>query len=146
MTNNATRGKFVRPCKHRDDRKSGYDQYDEYGHGVLGNGQPVEGHVRYLQQHPCYDAIGHERTKDAAVAKLLYQVANAILHRHGTPLPGSLSSLVIMPQMALLFSSFETIPQLRHDVIGTPCRLDSVHLRLHRCRAYNGVVSPRTDQ
>ena len=87
MANDATRREFVRPREDHHYRKTDGDQYDEYGHRVFGDGQAVEGDVRYLQKHPGDNAVGHERTKHAAVAEFLYQLAYAILHRRGVPYP-----------------------------------------------------------
>jgi hypothetical protein len=143
VTHDAACRQFVCPCEDRDDRKADHDQRDEHRHGIFGDRQPVEGDVRDLQQHPGHDAIGHERAKHAAVAKFLYQVAYTILHCRGPP-PRLHSSLVIMPQMPLIFSSFEAIPRLIYTVISAHSSLDSAHLRPHRGPAYNGAVSTRT--
>ncbi len=106
MPHDAARRQFVRPRQDGRNGKADDDQYDEYGHRVLGDRQPVEGDVRYLQQHPGHDAIRHERSKDASLAKFLYQVADTSLHDRGTPLAGHVRYLPDHAPDAVAFQYF----------------------------------------
>jgi hypothetical protein len=85
MSHDTAGRQLVGPRQDTGDRKA----YDHHGnqdrHRVFGNRQPIEGHVRHLQQHPGNHRIGDERTNYAAVLEFLEQVADAVLHRWWSP-------------------------------------------------------------